>query len=703
VTALTKTQPVPFRSNEEYLDWEMRRLQQRLSAYIAARNEPSAVLAYHDLVAEFASTRLSAVTARQEATAQGTEIPFDDFVRRFELEAVDEEVLMICLATHLSATIWNLMLAAQGSALKTYIEVGFVSELLKKAPILLSDRAFCDPGSRLVKNGLIFVEPPKQEGEVISVLGQSVYAPHYVAMAVTGVPGLDERLTGFCELISPSIDLFDVVLSSETRGQVEEFVRGFHQRGAPLALGTGSWTLLVKGPRRCGKTSLAEGLAKAFGRPLFVMHLDQLERKKENAVLLRLAALNAHFLGAIVLLIQPEKLLGVDQSLVGTVTRLVSHNRGLTILEPHGPQALDEAFEPLIHFVIEIDRPDSQLRDELWESLLPESTEVAKDVNLTALASKFGLTGGQIRTAIDWAQQRATMRGPSSELTQGDLRAGAASQVRSKLEAYTDTSKVKLVMDDLVLPESTMEIIQEFLAACRNRQEILNRWGFGKRLVTGKGLVTLFTGDAGTGKTLCAEILANTMDLRLHIVSIPKVVSKWVGETEKNIREIFSHARAQNSMLLFDEADSLFAKRVKVERAQDHFQNMEVNMLLQEIERFEGIVILTTNFEGNIDRAFERRILFKIHFPDPEVDDRERLWKTLIPADTPMDQGIDFRILAEDFELNGGLIKNAVIRAAYRCLAENKPLSEEALWDAAKRQAQEAGKLTRTLDDDDHF
>lgn len=252
-------------------------------------------------------------------------------------------------------------------------------------------------------------------------------------------------------------------------------------------------------------------------------------------------------------------------------------------------------------------------------------------------------------------------------------------------------------MDNLVLPDEPLAKVKELLAACRARTRVLDGWGFGSRLATGKGLVALFAGEAGTDKTLTAEILAGELGMSLHIVAIPKIVSKWVGETEQNIRSVFQVARAHHAILLFDEADSLFAKRVAVEKAQDHFQNMEVNLLLQEVERFEGIVLLTTNLEANMDKAFQRRILFKIDFPSPGPDERARIWRTLIPREAPIEGSIDFGELGFALELTGGQIKNAVLRAAYSACAHRRGLTQEGLLESGRREAQTAGKLVRML------
>ena len=219
----------------------------------------------------------------------------------------------------------------------------------------------------------------------------------------------------------------------------------------------------------------------------------------------------------------------------------------------------------------------------------------------------------------------------------------------------------------------------------------------------GKGICCLLKGEPGTGKTLCAEILAAELGMKLYQISIPKIVSKFIGETEKNIAKIFSTARANHSMLLFDEADSLFTKRVSVENAIDRFSNMETNMLLQEIERFEGIVILTTNLDKNIDDAFSRRIQFKIDFPFPTPENRAIIWRALVPKECPIADDIDFDDLGESFELSGGYIKNAVVRAAYRAAARQGEITYDDIEFAAEQECKSAGKLFRSASAQDDW
>ncbi|MBN1947502.1 MAG: ATP-binding protein [Bradymonadales bacterium] len=688
-----------FPSNEAYLQWELNRLERRLTAYLRAKEDPGAIPAYLELAAELDQTRLEGIRIRRDTLEAGIDIPFDRISVRYSLAARDEEILMCCVAPHLSAAIRDLLIHAQGNLLKTYLEVGFVSELIHPTGTLLTGRIWFEGGHRLVTAGLLQVEEPAGSSGPMSLLSHSVSTPHYVAAAVLGQSMVDERVASFCEIVEPAIELYDVILSPDTRRIVQEFIRGFYRRNEVLDTHQDSWTLLISGPRGSGKSTLAEGLAKALHHKLFVMHLHRLARQYERAPLIRHAVRNAQFNDAVLLLNRPEDLLVIDPGLQGALESLIDEYQGVTILEPRQAEKLDPSFESLINFFVELDWPDQESREQLWESLLPADAALHPDVHIGQIASSFELAGAQIKGAIGWARQRAMARGDKLELTANDLVFGAKSQILTKLEAYADTLRIKMSMDDIVLPENTMDLVKEFLDACHQRNFVMNDWGFSKRLTTGKGLVALFTGEPGTGKTLCAEILANELGLRLYIVSIPKIVSKWVGETEKNIREIFSHARAQNSMLLFDEADALFTTRVKVERAQDHYQNMEVNMLLQEIERFEGIVILTTNLETNIDRAFQRRILFTIDFPIPEKEQRNKIWRKLLPVQAPIEGEIDVELLAEWFELTGGQIKNAVIRAAYRCAAAGHGLTQTDLEKSAHQQAKEAGKLARPLEE----
>jgi SpoVK/Ycf46/Vps4 family AAA+-type ATPase len=250
-------------------------------------------------------------------------------------------------------------------------------------------------------------------------------------------------------------------------------------------------------------------------------------------------------------------------------------------------------------------------------------------------------------------------------------------------------------IDDLILVDEVKDQVREVIEAVSAQQVVFREWGFGQKFNKGRGLSALFDGEPGTGKTLSAEIIAAELGLNLYRVNVANVVSKYIGETEKNLTRVFAEARSAHSVLLFDEADSLFSKRVEVKHSNDRFANMEVNTLLQLMERYDGLVILTTNLKTSLDTAFERRLSFKVSFPFPEPHIRADLWRQMLPTSAPVQEALDFELLGRSYELSGGSIKNAVLRAAYRAASHRMPLSMTLLDDAAKRECQAAGKLYR--------
>jgi SpoVK/Ycf46/Vps4 family AAA+-type ATPase len=248
-------------------------------------------------------------------------------------------------------------------------------------------------------------------------------------------------------------------------------------------------------------------------------------------------------------------------------------------------------------------------------------------------------------------------------------------------------------ISELLLEPATQLQIDEILSAARCREHVLQDWGFARQYQRGLSLSALFDGEPGTGKTLAAEILASELDLPLQRVNMAAVLDKYVGGTEKNLQRVFHEARTSQRVLLFDEADALFSSRVQVESSQDRYANLEINLLLQLMEDYDGIVVLTTNLAQGIDKAFERRIGYKVHFPFPSSGLREQLWRGLIPAELPLAADIGFADLAERFELSGGSIRNAILRAAYVAAGAEREVDGFHLERAAEQVCAASGKL----------
>jgi SpoVK/Ycf46/Vps4 family AAA+-type ATPase len=266
-----------------------------------------------------------------------------------------------------------------------------------------------------------------------------------------------------------------------------------------------------------------------------------------------------------------------------------------------------------------------------------------------------------------------------------------------RLGSYGEVVHRKARFSELVLPDDVVDTLHDMVAMVRERTQILERWGYQRHLGISRGVSALFSGEPGTGKTMAASVIASTLGLELVRIDLSAVVSKYVGETEKNLARIFDEAQDAHAMLLFDEADSLFGKRTELRTAQDRFANLEVNYILQRMESFDGVSVLTTNAENAIDPALQRRLNFRIRFPEPEVEEREQLWRQLLPPSTGLHDTVDFHALAERFDMTGGYIKNAVVRAAVIAAREGRSLTAEDLWIGAHHEYVEMGKVMPQL------
>jgi hypothetical protein len=247
---------------------------------------------------------------------------------------------------------------------------------------------------------------------------------------------------------------------------------------------------------------------------------------------------------------------------------------------------------------------------------------------------------------------------------------------------------------DLVLPSDIMDSLRELVGRVRHRRTVFEAWGMGRTMATSRGLTALFQGQPGTGKTLVAGVIARELGLDLYQVDLSKVMSKWIGETERNLSTIFDAAEDGQVILLFDEADSLFAKRTEVRSSNDRYANLEVNYLLQRLDSFEGIAILTTNAGGAIDPAFKRRLSFRLSFPFPDEDTRAELWRTHLPSELPRAGTLVFEQLARKYQLSGGYIRNACLRAAFLAAQEETALHQHHLERAVALEFAELGKLS---------
>ena len=404
--------------------------------------------------------------------------------------------------------------------------------------------------------------------------------------------------------------------------------------------------------------------------------------------LARDAAREALLRGAGLVVVGVDELARTDAAGV----QLLVRQKGPLVLVGRTPW--DPGWAVEVPLQIEAPRVDQAVRERLWREALGEQD--SERVDAAEVARSFRLTPLQLLNAADAARQRA--RSEDRPLHAEDIAAGARAQNTTHLARLARRLTPDSSWEDLVLPTAAAEGVRDVALRWRHRDEVLDTWGLRRGAGRGRGVTALFTGAPGTGKTLSAAVIAGELGLDLYVVELSTVVDKYIGETSKNLERIVDAADRVNGVLLFDEADALFGKRSAVSDAKDRHANVEVAYLLQRMEAFDGIGILTTNLASNLDEAFLRRLDVVVDFPSPDAAHRLRLWQSMLPPQLPMAEEPDLADLAERFRLTGAEISNVVATAAYRVAANGTPLGTEDLVRATVREHQKSGRKLTAYD-----
>jgi hypothetical protein len=379
---------------------------------------------------------------------------------------------------------------------------------------------------------------------------------------------------------------------------------------------------------------------------------------------------------------------GVDpEHALGVLARFADDLGGPVAATASRPGVEVPALRPLAR--VRWSTPDVTTRRALWTRALgADATRLAPD--LDGIAVRYRLGAGGIRRAVASGRLLAA----AAPLTPHHLVEGVRTNIAERLGELATRQEVAQRWDDLVLAPDILDQVKALTARVRHAHRVLEDWGFAAKIPRGQGVAALFSGPPGTGKTMVAGLIARELDLELYQVDLSKVVSKWVGETEKQLARIFEAADAGHALLLFDEADALFAKRTEVKSAVDRYANLEVNYLLQRIESFGGITILTTNLDASIDPALRRRLAASVVFWPPEQDEREQLWKRMLTAKAPVEGELDLAVLAKTYdEMTGANIRNAVLAAAFLAAAENTGITQAHLDRAARGEYASMGRV----------
>jgi ATP-dependent 26S proteasome regulatory subunit len=452
--------------------------------------------------------------------------------------------------------------------------------------------------------------------------------------------------------------------------------------------------IVVRGRAGSGRRTLIAALAAQAGRALGAIDLAGAPRDPTRLLELLRASLRRALMRGWIPCVEGLDFVADDDATLrdGIATVLRDHPGPLALrLPPLFRAPIDPGY-------LALDLPvlDEGDRHAAWHDALARRGLAAADA--ADLAARYRVGPGVIERVT--ATVGEAFRAASTEVDGGAATAAVNTAVRQHLESRIGDVATRVrrqaTWSDVVLPEDLVDSLLEITGRVRYRKKVFEDWGYGRSITTARGITALFSGGPGTGKTMVAGVIARDLGVELYRVDVSRITSKWVGETEKNLASLFDAAEDGQVMLLFDEADSLFAKRTNVQTSVDRYANMEVNYLLQRLDSFEGIAILTTNFGAAIDPAFRRRLSFRVTFPFPDEEMRERLWRALIPAEVPRAEDIDFSSLATRFKLSGGYIRNASLRAAFLAAEEGLTLTHDHIERAIRAEFREIGKLADT-------
>ena len=544
-------------------------------------------------------------------------------------------------------------------------------------------------GAPLIRNRLIIVtalDPPLLAGTV-------QIDPQILALFLRQ-SDLDPRLVPFCKIAVPRQRIDDLPITDEWRLKLPKLLAEARENRRPLRF-------FFEGPPGSGKARLAEAIACALDTRLVTAELRQVREPEDNLPLIFRETL---LKGGVLYLKGVDVLREDDGAVLPELVRLLNADTGVVIVSGHRSWRATELDSAGL-MPLAFDLQEASVQQASWRSALQQSGITLKDADLSILSTRFRLAPAQAADAaaaaansLRWHQSNSGAENPTAECRLEDLFAAARLQCGQELASLARRIEPRRCWEDIVLPPDSLLQLREICSRVSWHQRVLQEWGFSRRLSLGKGVTALFAGPSGTGKTLAAEIVAFELGLFLYKIDLSGVVSKYIGETEKNLDRVFAAARDANCVLFFDEADALFGKRSEVRDSHDRYANLEISYLLQKMEEFEGLAILATNLRQNIDDAFTRRLTFTVHFPFPDESERSRIWSVIWPSSTPLAADIDAGMLARELKMSGGNIKNTALTAAYYAAADGGVVTHEHLLRAARREFQKMGKVPPVLE-----
>lgn len=699
----------PYTSCHEHLAEELRRLDLQLLLQMLTEPQMDSELAQMDgevysllnaeLTEEENENLLTAklgqleqrIAARLAASSQqGIRLPLLQLAFKLNLSQLEMGCIIVCLAPELDRKYERIYAFLQNDVSGIRPSVDFILKMhTRTEEERLAARLLFGGDAPLVK---LLLEQRGEYGDSrIPLLARPLKLEDWTVSVLLGYEVLDERLAKVAGL-NPLTVPEQTGHSDETEQSILRFVEHYSSR---LDHRSGS-LLYCSGPDEAGKLSRVKAVSGRLGASLLVVDMDKLlQPEADYSEMLRLLGRHTLLMTTALCITGFDSIVSEDDRYklkIRLLVEMLETYAPLTFILGEAEWGISLTGYSLNFIQVDFPHPDAAARKQAW-TLFGRDYRLSPQINMADLSGSFRFTYGQIRAALTGGENIAVWNGSGKgEISAKELYESCYFQSSRKIQAMATKIRAAYTWDMLVLPGEQMSQLREICNQVKYRSLVYGEWGFAKRLSLGKGLNILFSGPPGSGKTMAAEVIATELNLEIYKIDVSQIVSKYIGETEKNLSRIFDEAETSNAILFFDEADALFGKRSEVKDAHDRYANVEISYLLQKMEEYTGIVILATNLNQNLDDAFARRLHFKLEFPFPEKDQRGLIWRGMFPQGAPLDPDMDYDFMAEKFILAGGNIKNIALNAAFYAAHEGCSIGMKQIILAAKREYLKLGK-----------
>lgn len=616
----------------------------------------------------------------------------------FDLSDFDIAIIAIALAPELDRRYERLYAYLQDDVRCKRPTVDLALNLLCTSALeKLTRRVHFSADAPLIRHSLLHLFADSNQTQP-PLLARNIKLDRQVIQLLLEETGLDDRLVSFCQLITPKIEFEVLPFKSNIKEGLISLVTANWQENKPT-------NLYFQGEDISGKRHAVEAIASSLEVGLLIANLEKIVDTKTGVesqlkLLLREALFKKSLLYIEDLAVwQTKENTLFYQSLLN---QLASYPK-ITILSGI-ENWVNGSSKGMEIITVPFPMPDFEQRRFYWKNYLQAAGISLDERELESLSDRFRFTSQQISTAVATAANQVRWQQAVSEIPEpkfdlqnavklANLFAAARGLSAQDLSTLSQQVQPKYSWDDLVLPPNQKTQLREICNQVKHQYLVWEKWGFESKFSLGIGLNVMFSGTPGTGKTMAAEIIARELQLDLYKIDLSQVVNKYIGETEKNLNRIFTAASNANAILLFDEADALFGKRSEVKDAHDRYANLEISYLLQKMEEYEGLAILTTNLRNNMDDAFVRRLRFIIEFPFPSEKQRYQIWQQIFPKSAPCSPEIDLNLLARNFEFSGANIRNIALTAAFLAADDRHQIEMVHLMQAVRREYQKMGKI----------